>query len=560
MQRNSGGLLLKGIVFAAVAFTISPLVSFALSAFAGGAGGGWTGSGRAGAAPAGSLFLSIFSPSTRAALRFSLVQAALSTLLALAVGLPGAFFVATYNFRGRRFFLALAAIPFCLPPILVILSFILYYGKSGWFTQALASLGIKAGGGGLLYSLWGLVFVHAFYNFPIVVQSVGSVWTRMPRSREEAARTLGAGRLRAFATGTLPYLVPSILQSASLVFLFCFFSFTIVLVFGGLSGSTLEVGIYRAIRFTNDKPKALALYLVQTLVALLAVGAFAHFDRRNASLAKGFGSAPPRRRPGPGSRLAIVSYQLVILLFFLGPLFSLAVEAFTVRASLAGQTRFGLENFGRLLGGGQAPLLKATVNSLALSGTAALLATILGASIAASNHYGSPGRKLGREGGKGISLGPWISTLPLALSPAVITAGWSSLLSGGSEILIIIGQTAMAWPFVARSLAASFSALDRSKNEAARTLGSGPLHALLRVDAAIMAPSVASAAAFSFSITMGDVNIPLLLGGGKYETLPLLLYRLTSSYRFSEACAVGIVLALFTSAAFFLKEKSDEPS
>jgi len=57
---------------------------------------------------------------------------------------------------------------------------------------------------------------------------------------------------------------------------------------------------------------------------------------------------------------------------------------------------------------------------------------------------------------------------------------------------------------------------------------------------------------------MGDANIPLILGGGKRETLPLLLYRLTSSYRFSEACAAGIVLSLFTSVAFFLKERTHE--
>ncbi len=81
---------------------------------------------------------------------------------------------------------------------------------------------------------------------------------------------------------------------------------------------------------------------------------------------------------------------------------------------------------------------------------------------------------------------------------------------------------------------------------------------MIRVDAASLPRSVASAAAFAFSITMGDANIPLILGGGKRETLPLLLYRLTSSYRFSEACAVGIVLSLFTSVAFFLKERTHE--
>ncbi len=535
-----------------MAFTLSPLAAFVHSAFADGAGGQGEG--------VRALLTALFSPATLAALSFSLRQAALSTAIAFIAGFPGAYFVARYEFKGRSFFLALAAVPFCLPSILVILSFILYYGKSGWFSLALAKAGLAPGGGSLLYSLWGLVFIHAFYNFPIFIQNVGSVWARMPRSREEAARTLGAGELRSFAVGTLPYLLPSMLQAASLVFLFCFFSFTIVLVFGSLAGTTLEVGIYRAIRFTNDKPQALALALVQTIVALLAVAAFAHFDRKTASFAKGFGEAPPRRRPRLWASLGIGIYLFCVLIFFLGPLVALAVEAFTVQSSLAGSRAFGLGNFAKLLGGSAGfsgarsggSLVAATLTSLALSGSAAVAATAFGLILAAVSHYGR-GAGSSRRGG-------WLTALPLALSPALIASGWSSLLSQGGALVIVLAQTSIAWPFVARSVSAAFAALDRSRNEAARSLGATPVQASLRVDIALLAPSLASAAAFAFSITMGDANIPLILGLGKWETLPLLLYRLTSSYRFNEACAVGIVLALFTSIAFFLKEKSYEAS
>lgn len=552
-MRGSGSFLPRGLGSLAAAFTLTPLVAFAVSSLLA------TGETLGGASPPLALIQAIGAPSTRAALSFSLTQAALSTFLALVVGFPGAYFVARYDFRGRRFFMALAAVPFCLPAILVILAFILYYGKSGFFTLALARLGLAPKNQGLLYSLWGLVFVHAFYNFPIVIQNVGAVWAKIPKSREEAARTMGASRYRSFATGTLPYLIPSLLQSASLIFLFCFFSFTIVLVFGGLAGSTLEVGIYRAIRFTNDRPKALALACLQTAVALIVVGAFSHFSRRNAAISKDFGSPPPRQRPRALSSLAILGYSFLVAVFFLGPLFALSAEAFTVRLSLAGESRFGLDNFTRLLSGPHALLLGAAANSLVLSGLAALGATILGFSLAAASHYGaSPIESAGKR--NKVPIAAWITALPLALSPAVISAGWSSLLDSTGDFLIILGQMSIAWPFVARSLSAAFSALDKSRNEAARVLGASPRRAMMNVDAALIGPSIASAAAFAFSITMGDVNIPLILGGGKRETLPLLLYRLTSSYRFSEACAVGIVLALFTSVAFFLKERTNEVS
>ncbi|MDP2791939.1 MAG: ABC transporter permease subunit, partial [Rectinemataceae bacterium] len=433
---SGGTMAVRAAVVAAAVFTLWPLAAFVLSALEGGGSGG-QGPGRA-------SIIALFSPATLAALRFSLRQAALSTILAFVVGFPGAYFVAKYEFKGRRFFLALAAVPFCLPSILVILSFILYYGKSGWFSLALAKAGLAPGGGSLLYSLWGLVFVHAFYNFPIFIQNVGSVWSKMPRSREEAARTLGAGRLRSFTVGTLPYLLPSVLQAASLVFLFCFFSFTIVLVFGSLAGTTLEVGIYRAIRFTNDRPQALALALVQTIVALLAVAAFAHFDKKTGASAQGFGGAPPRRQPRLAAAIGIGAYLFCILIFFLGPLLALLVEAFTVQASLAAGRTFGLGNFTRLLGGsgGSRPtLVAATLNSLALSGSAAIGATIFGLILAASSHYS--------QGSHRSRLGGWMTALPLALSPALIASGWSALMSQGGAFLIILAQTSIAWPFVA---------------------------------------------------------------------------------------------------------------
>jgi thiamine transport system permease protein len=92
--------------------------------------------------------------------------------------------------------------------------------------------------------------------------------------------------------------------------------------------------------------------------------------------------------------------------------------------------------------------------------------------------------------------------------------------------------------------------------EAGRTLGASPLRAFLTIDLRVIAPSVAAAAAFAFSITAGDVNVPLMLGMSEIETLPLLLFRLTAAYRFNEACAAGLVLGLMTGIVFFLKEKA----
>jgi thiamine transport system permease protein len=525
-------LKIAGLLAAmALCFTLAPAIAFALEGIFGTAQPG-----------ASSELREIL-----ASLGFTLLQAFASTILALAVGIPGAYFVGTYNFRGRRLFQALAAVPFCLPPLLVVLGFIQYYGRQGWFTLALKEIGIISGQNGLLYSFWGLVLVHAFYNFPLVIHNVGSLWSRLPRSRQESARVLGASSFKAFATGTLPQLSGAIAHAAGLIFLFCFFSFTIVLVFGSLAGSTLEVGIYRAIRFSNDAPKALMLAIAQTSVAFVFVALIGRLENREAAGSRDFGRVQTLRKPGKGIRVAILVYQAAIAIFFLGPLFSLVIEAFTVRSALGGLPAFGFGNYSRLLGigsGRSGALPSAILNSLGTGIPAAFLAVLAGLGVAIRNKYGTHSLSA-------------LALLPLAISPAILARGWALLLPQGDFLLIILGQAAMAWPFVARSLIPAFSSLEINRHEAARTLGASAGQAIAKVDLGILAPSIASASVFALSITMGDANIPIVAGGGRYETLPLLVYRLTSAYRFSEACAAGLVLALFTSFAFFFKETPD---
>lgn len=514
-----------------------------------------------------SLGKALVSETLVSALRFSLIQATASTLLAFLIALPGAYFVAKFRFRGRRLLLALSAVPFSLPPILVILAFVLYFGKSGYFTEILHLITPGATSGGrFLYGLGGLVVVHAFYNFPLILQGVGAVWANLPGSREEAARVLGAGRFRSFATGTLPYLLPSIVQSLGIVFLFCFFSFTLVLVFGGLGGSTMEVAIYRALKFTGDKPLAAALALVQTLIALGVILILARFERIYPGGTKDFGATKPARVPGFPGRSAILLYFSLIAVFFFGPLISLALEAFRVRTAHGSGSAFGLANFSRLFSGSSANFAEAVWSSLAIGGAAALLATTAGLGFIASIRAGGASGENRRARTRGIRR--WrrsrdrdaclvLASIPLAISPAIVAAGWARLVSSGSVSAVLFGQAAITWPFVARYLSGPFESIGPHTAEAARMLGSSERDAFLRVEAALIAPSIASAAAFAFAIALGDANIPLIAGGGQVETLPLLVYRLTSSYRFSEACAAGVVLAALAGLAFYAKERID---
>ena len=520
-------------LLAYAAAALAPLAAVAFLAPRGGEGG------------FGAAWSRLLEPRNLAALRFTLAQASMSTLAALAVGLPGAALVARYRFPGRRALKTLSVLPFSVPSVLVVLAFVLFYGRAGYLNRFLMGLlGLERPPVDFLYGFWGIVLVHGFYEFPVVLQTVGEVWERLPRDRAQAARLLGAGRFRAFLTGTLPSLAPSIAQAAALCFLLCYFSFAVVMVFGGLAGSTLEVEVYRRARIEADAGGAAAVAVAQTAIAFLIVALVESLERfafRSGAAARSAGAEPELERPRGAATAALAAYGLFLAIFFIGPLLALFAQALSVRGGPLGPVSFGLGNFGRLLAPGSG-FSSALAGSLATALPAALAALLVGSLGALALRRGGP-------------LAKAAAALPLAVSGIVSSLGWSLLLPRGGLALIPLVLALGALPYALKSIAAALSTLERSPVEAARSLGAGPRRAALGIELPSVAPALLSAFAFAFAASAGDVNVPLVLGRGGFEPLPVYLYRLISSYRLPEACAAGVVLAALTSIVFAAKER-----
>ncbi|HPX27477.1 MAG TPA: ABC transporter permease subunit, partial [Treponemataceae bacterium] len=185
------------------------------------------------------------------ALSFTVWQAFLSMLIALGIGLCASYYAAKKKSLFARFLSSLSAVPLCVPPLLVALGFVLFYGMNGTANRFLVSVfSLKESPLSFLYSFTGIIIAHGFYNFPLVMRTCADVWESLPEEEEQAAALLGASKWRVFRTITLYQLSSSIASSCILVFLYCFFSFIIVLLFGSVGGTTIEVEVYRAARIT----------------------------------------------------------------------------------------------------------------------------------------------------------------------------------------------------------------------------------------------------------------------------------------------------------------------
>jgi thiamine transport system permease protein len=480
---------------------------------------------------------------------YGLSQAGASTLLALVIGLPGAYLMALKRFPGKRLLGALSSVPFCVPPLIVAIAFVLYYGRNGWLNSVLMLFfGLETPPVTFLYSFTGIVLTHGFYNFPLVLRMVGDAWAMAPESHEEAASLLGASRFKVFSTVTLPSIAPSLGAAASLVFLLCFFSFVIVLLFGGPGVATPEVELYRTARFEFNRSLASAFALAETVVALVVLWMYAIFEKK-ASIER-MDSVRPRRTTrlsSIGGRLAAILYGLFILVFFLGPLASIIVESLSVRNHAYGAGTIGPGNYIELFQGRGFPAIMG--NTIWLGLASASLASAAGFMFA-----------IGLKNHRSPLLARVLPMLPLAVSGIVLAYGWSSILGGGSVLAVVAVQAVSAYPFILRAIQSSIGKSDEHLAEAAQTLGSTRVGAIMRIRLPLALPSLLSGFAFAFAISAGDANALVIAPVAGFETLALSLFRLAGSYRFNEACAAAVLLAVITGFVFFMKDSYDGSS
>jgi len=166
------------------------------------------------------LLKSLVSPTILSIVGFTFYQAALSTLLTLALGLPGAYLLARYKFRGKSLLQALMGIPFVMPTLVVGAAFNALLGSRGWVNLGIMQLfNLSEPPIQFTNTLLAILVAHVFYNTTIVLRMVGDFWSHLDPRLEQAARVLGASRWQAFTRVLFPLLLPAIASAALLVFI-----------------------------------------------------------------------------------------------------------------------------------------------------------------------------------------------------------------------------------------------------------------------------------------------------------------------------------------------------
>ncbi|MCE2490105.1 MAG: iron ABC transporter permease [Anaerolineae bacterium] len=536
MTRLARPLLLLPLLFLAL-FYVWPLLSILVL----------------GLAPDGALALEqlwqLVSPWHLNVLAFTIVQALLSTVITIALALPAAWVCVRWSFPGRSMLLSLSTLAFVLPTVVVAAAISALIGSRGLVNDLLRHLLALDGVPLRLEGTLAIILIaHVFYNFAVALRIITGYWANRSTMHEDAARVLGAQGWRLWWEVRLPLLRPALLAAATLIFIFTFTSFGVIVILGELRFSTLEVEIYlQAVNLFN-LPVAAGLSIVQITLMFVLMLVYSRL-RQRLPIALRAAQAP--RPQGWRQWLAVCAAGGFMLVLLAAPLLALVIRSLSGAEGLTGAWYAALSQDvrGSVL---FVPPVQAVGNSLFFALCTTAIALVLG--LLAASLMQRRNRR-------------WLDPLfMLPLATSAVTLGFGFIVAldeppldlRASPLLIPIAHTLVALPFVVRSILPSLDSISPSLRESASVLGATPWQVWRQIDLPLVSRGLMVGAIFAFTISMGEFGASLFIARPANATIPVVIYRLLGqpgTMNMGQAMAMSVILLLTCSLGFVVIER-----
>ena len=208
------------------------------------------------------------SPRVQSALLLSLVVSAGAVALSLVTGFPLAWLLARRPFPGRGLLRTLVSLPLVMPPVVAGVALLAAFGERGLLGGAFTALGIR-----VPFTTLAAVLAAAFVSAPFLITTLEAGIAQTERRLEDVAATLGASRVRIFATVLLPAIRPSLLAGTALCWARALGEFGATITFAGnLEGrtQTVPLAVYQLLHTHPEQAFLLGALLLLISLLLLA--------------------------------------------------------------------------------------------------------------------------------------------------------------------------------------------------------------------------------------------------------------------------------------------------
>lgn len=490
------------------------------------------------------------SPADREALRSTLIISLGSVVAALLIGLPLAFLLGRFEFRGRRVLSAVATLPAALPPLVGVIAFLFLYGESGVVTRLVQHALRLDHAPWSLTGLSAIVFVHAYTMYVYVFLFVAAGLERYDTTLDEAGAGLGGSRSRILRRITLPLLTPSIAGSMLLVFMSSLGSFSAPYIFGG--GQRVLATQILVSKLNGSMGLA---YVETTVLALTAIGALAALrwlERRRQYVLAGKGKTTRTVVRSRTARVIAPVLATIVVTFLVLPHAMVVLVSFARDGAWTTQIlppEYTLDNFRRL--GSDPELWRPIQNSVAMS----VIATIANGIVCFVAAYlivltRAPGRRL-------LQL---LVVLPWAIPATAIALGLAAtfdvnhpvtgrVLLVGTFWILPLAYFVRNVPVVTSAVEGSLRQMDPSLEDAARGLGASWLLAMRRVVLPAARPGLVAGTMLAAIAAVGEFVASVVLYTHANRPISIEILAQLRALSFGTAAAysvllIGLVLAI----------------
>ena len=447
------------------------------------------------------------------------------TGISIVLAVPIAWLTTKSNLPYRRVWSVLTAMPLVVPTFVGAFLFVSVLGPRGVLQQMLEPLGVDRLPD--IYGLPGAALVLVLLSYPYILLTVKGALQGLDPALEETARTLGHGRLSTLYRVTLPQLRPAVISGALLVALYTLSDFGAVSL---MRYPTFTWVIYQQYQTAFDRSIAgvLSLALVGMALAIVLLDAYTRgrlrYHRAGSGASRRTAVVPLGRWKWP----AVAFVGTVVVLALGIPAGVLA--HWLIRGVLAGE-----------------PLLllwSATVNSLVVSGGAAVVAAACSIPVAVMvvRYPGKLSSAIERMSFSGFALPGIVVALALVFfavnyARPVYQTAW----------LLVFAYVVLFLPAALGSTRAALLKVSPRLEDAARGLGRGPMRTMASVTTPLIAPGIVMGAALVFLIAMKELPATLILGPLGFKTLATAVWSASSEAFFAQAAAPALLLIVISS-------------
>ena len=204
-------------------------------------------------------------PDALAAVRLTLLTAAIAVPLNLVFGVAAAWCIAKFEFKGKAFLTTLIDLPFSVSPVVAGLIYVLVFGAQGWLGPWLAEHDIR-----IIFAVPGIVLATVFVTFPFIARELIPLMQAQGNDEEQAAQVLGASGWQTFWRVTLPNIKWGLIYGVILCNARAMGEFGAVSVVSGhIRGQTNTMPLHVEVLYNEYQGQA--AFAVASLLALLAI-------------------------------------------------------------------------------------------------------------------------------------------------------------------------------------------------------------------------------------------------------------------------------------------------